>query len=178
MNSFKQLLSKKSFEKITVKDIVEDCGINRKTFYYYFDDIYDLLEKTFRKSFEEILESLKPEMSVEERTKAFFDFAQENKITIYHIYNSTDKKTVEKYLCNIFQESISGRIKEDCSDMGLSDFDVELISSAFVNIFTGVIFNWIDDGMKSNVSEIVGRLTAILDGIPKHMVENALKKQN
>ena len=32
-----------SFEKITVKDIVEDCGVNRQTFYYHFQDIYELL---------------------------------------------------------------------------------------------------------------------------------------
>ena len=31
-------------DKITVKDIVEECGINRNTFYYYFADIYDLID--------------------------------------------------------------------------------------------------------------------------------------
>ena len=36
IKSFSKLLDQKSFEKITVKDIVEDCGVNRKTFYYYF----------------------------------------------------------------------------------------------------------------------------------------------
>ena len=39
IKSFSKLLDQKSFEKITVKDIVEDCGVNRKTFYYYFADI-------------------------------------------------------------------------------------------------------------------------------------------
>ena len=35
-DSLKQLLAKKSFSKITVTEIVENCGFNRKTFYYHF----------------------------------------------------------------------------------------------------------------------------------------------
>ncbi len=52
IESFLRLLETRSIEKITVKDIVEDCGVNRKTFYYYFKDIYDLTESVFRYSLE------------------------------------------------------------------------------------------------------------------------------
>ena len=42
--SFKNLLQRKSLNKITISDITNDCGINRMTFYYHFRDIYDLIE--------------------------------------------------------------------------------------------------------------------------------------
>lgn len=42
--SLKKLLSDKPLDKITVTDIAEDCGVNRQTFYYHFQDIYDLVE--------------------------------------------------------------------------------------------------------------------------------------
>ena len=42
--TFIELLKKKFIDKITVKDIVEECGINRNTFYYYYADIYELME--------------------------------------------------------------------------------------------------------------------------------------
>ena len=42
-DSLRQLLTRKSFSKITVTEIVENCGVNRKTFYYHFEDIYALL---------------------------------------------------------------------------------------------------------------------------------------
>ena len=45
MDSFLRLMEKKPLEKITVRDIVDDCGINRNTFYYYFQDIYAVLEE-------------------------------------------------------------------------------------------------------------------------------------
>lgn len=45
MDSFIEISSKKEFKDITVKDITTEAFINRSTFYYHFDDIYDLLEK-------------------------------------------------------------------------------------------------------------------------------------
>lgn len=38
-----ELAEKKSLKKITVKDIADECGITRSTFYYHFSDIYDVL---------------------------------------------------------------------------------------------------------------------------------------
>lgn len=45
MDSFIELSGKKDFKDITVKDITNAAMINRATFYYHFEDIYDLLEK-------------------------------------------------------------------------------------------------------------------------------------
>lgn len=45
MDSFIALSSKKEFKDITIKDITTEAMINRATFYYHFEDIYDLLDK-------------------------------------------------------------------------------------------------------------------------------------
>ena len=36
--TFTELLEEKSMAKITVKDIVERCGVNRNTFYYHLGE--------------------------------------------------------------------------------------------------------------------------------------------
>ena len=43
-DTFISLLKEKPFNQITVKDIVDECGVNRNTFYYHYEDINDLLE--------------------------------------------------------------------------------------------------------------------------------------
>ena len=45
MDSFVNLSGKKEFKDITIKDITSEAMINRATFYYHFEDIYDLLDK-------------------------------------------------------------------------------------------------------------------------------------
>ena len=42
--SFIKLLTERPLSQITVKDIVTDCGVNRITFYYNFEDIPKLIE--------------------------------------------------------------------------------------------------------------------------------------
>ena len=43
----KEILSKKPISKIKISEITDACGVNRQTFYYHFDDIYDLLKYLF-----------------------------------------------------------------------------------------------------------------------------------
>ena len=42
--SLKKLMLEKPLDKITIRDLTEDCGISRMAFYYHFKDIYDLVE--------------------------------------------------------------------------------------------------------------------------------------
>ena len=44
MESLLKLLDERPLNKISVRDIVEDCGINRNTFYYHFEDMPALVE--------------------------------------------------------------------------------------------------------------------------------------
>jgi AcrR family transcriptional regulator len=45
MDSFIELSGKKEFKDITIKDITTEAMVNRATFYYHFEDKYNLLEK-------------------------------------------------------------------------------------------------------------------------------------
>lgn len=53
--SMKSLMEEKPFGKISVGDICERCGMNRKTFYYHFKDKYDLVNWIFQTEFLEML---------------------------------------------------------------------------------------------------------------------------
>lgn len=55
--SFKELLSRTSMEKITIKDIADGAGVIRPTFYNHFSDKYALLEYIVR---HDLLEPIKP----------------------------------------------------------------------------------------------------------------------
>ena len=52
-------LNERPLDKIKVKELVEECGVNRNTFYYHYKDIYELLADIFETETEEIAETLK-----------------------------------------------------------------------------------------------------------------------
>ena len=64
--SFLRLLSQRPITKITVKDIVEDCGINRNSFYYHFQDLPQLLETVIIENADEIISRIPESFSLEE----------------------------------------------------------------------------------------------------------------
>jgi AcrR family transcriptional regulator len=68
VESFLRIIGKKPLEKITVRDVVDDCGINRNTFYYYFQDIYAVLEEVSHN----VAETLPKGLSLHETFAVFF----------------------------------------------------------------------------------------------------------
>ena len=46
-HALKTLVSQYPLNKLTIKHITVQCGINRQTFYFHFRDIYDLVEWTY-----------------------------------------------------------------------------------------------------------------------------------
>ena len=55
--ALKKLIKDRSFSKITVQDIVAACNINRNTFYYHFENNYDLLSFTYSREVQNIVDS-------------------------------------------------------------------------------------------------------------------------
>ena len=54
-SSFMKLLNEQPLSKISVRDIVEDCGINRNSFYYHFQDIPSLIEEIIKEEADKII---------------------------------------------------------------------------------------------------------------------------
>ena len=67
MLSLLELLKTKSIDKVTVKDICDECEINRNTFYYYYKDIYDVLNSIFMQEIEKNLRDVAKDGSFYEK---------------------------------------------------------------------------------------------------------------
>ena len=102
--SFIRLLNERPLDKITIKDIVDDCGISRNTFYYHFQDITALLEHILNADVERVLSQHLDMDSWEDGFISAARFALENKRLVYHIYNSVSRERVERYLYSIAGE--------------------------------------------------------------------------
>ena len=80
--ALKKLIKDRSFSKITVQDIVAACNINRNTFYYHFENNYDLLYKNECQNWRNKINRVKntagfPADRLEKTQAAFADFKKE-----------------------------------------------------------------------------------------------------
>lgn len=171
VNSFIKLLNKKPLDKITVKDIVEDCGINRNTFYYHFADIKELTIYTFNTRMTEAVDTDASDESWGENFINMAKFALENKKAVYHIYNSVNREELQKYFNAIAYKAVSGFVRRRAVGTGASEEDIELITEFYKGALTGMVFTWLEKGMIGEPEVIIRRLGKLMDGAIKRSLE-------
>ena len=147
VKTFLELLKEHSLDKITVKDIVEDCGVNRNTFYYYYRDIYDLA----RQIFAEGAWGVGPANGCppEERVEKLARYMRENRRAIRNMYRSVGRDAAEKYLSGILGDMPATLVADAAA--GCTDRDALQRANRFVlHTAAGLLFDWLDEGMKTD----------------------------
>ncbi|MDA3733259.1 TetR-like C-terminal domain-containing protein [Niameybacter massiliensis] len=163
-DAFVQMLNERPLNKITVKDIVTVCEINRNTFYYYYPDLYALLEELFQTEFQKVREEYNASLSWEESFLVATHFALQNKKAIYHVYNSLQKEELEKYLYNVAENVMSRYVEEMSRDIPAADSDKRLIVTFYQSALTEMLLHWIGSGMKEDPEKVIHRIGLLFDG--------------
>ncbi|WP_373217650.1 TetR/AcrR family transcriptional regulator [Ruminococcus sp. 5_1_39BFAA] len=173
--SFIKLVNEMPFDKITVKDIVEDCGVSRNTFYYHYQDIYDLLREIFETETASVLESRLEYDSWQEAFLQATAFALDNRKGIYHIYNSIKRKEIEDYLHKITGKIMTDFVKKQAEGINAKEEDILLIAQFYECALVGLMQRWLDGGMKEDPEYIINRMGVMLDRNITAMLEKSLK---
>lgn len=172
VESFISLLNQKPLDKITVKEIVDDCGINRNTFYYHFEDIHALLTFVIDAEVERVIAKHSDVKSVEEGFIEAAHFALDNKRAVYHIYNSVSREELERYLNGIAEEVMRRMVEGIDLERSVSEMDRELIIHFYKCGMVGMVMGWIGEGMKRDPEQLIRSMGELLDG----SVEASMKK--
>ena len=127
--SFRKLLNEKPLKQITVKDIVDDCGVNRNTFYYHFHDIPELLEGMLKEDIDMVMAEDNAVNSLEDVLYTISYFIRQNKKAALHIYRSINRDIFEKYQWDICHYAVSCYLDQLIGDVSISDSDRALLLS-------------------------------------------------
>ena len=101
MSTFLELLEDKPLDKITVREIVEECGVSRNTFYYHFEDISSLIEAIIIDEVDRVMTQYRDISSMEECIEMAMRLGSDHRKAIYHIYNSSNRDFLERRLMEI-----------------------------------------------------------------------------
>lgn len=150
---FFDLLNEKEINKITVSELCTKADINRATFYRYYIDIYDLLEKIQ----EEFIEELK--VISGEKDYTVFSFSKEmlqvflNNKDLLRIVFKTQNHI---YFLNDFLDIAYEKCKNKWTrDIGyLDEKNIEFATTFIFNGAIGVINYWVQNEFTESVDEI------------------------
>lgn len=162
MHAFLELLNQYPLDKITVKDIVTACGISRNTFYYHYQDIYDLLRATFDAVAELVLRE--DVTTWQESLRSCTRFALENRRAVYHVYRSAHREQLERYLYRVTEERMDRLIRHLTAQMSISEEDVRYLTLFYKCAVVGILLEWLNAGMKGDVDRLISRMGILLEG--------------
>lgn len=153
--ALKKLLQQKTLNKITISDLANECGINRMTFYYHFKDIYDLIEWMTNERAEKALEGNKNIGSWQQGLQNLLDALLEEKTFVMGVYHSLSREQIETYLYNVVGDLIWKVIEDYTGGRSVSIDDRRFLTELYKYGISGIILNWISNGMKQPPEIIV-----------------------
>lgn len=170
--ALKKMMVIKPIDRITVNDLVETCGVSRQTFYYHFDDVYDLLEWVF----EEDANANLPREVVYGNWKndviMWFKYLAENATFVLNVYNSNSRLYMLRYIKGRLRQCIRSFSEIVAEDREIDRQDFEFIVEFYSNIVVGLISQWMDAGMQLPKEITTDKCLRVLD----NSIENIMSR--
>lgn len=171
--SLKKLLSKTTLDNITIQDITNDAEVSRKTFYYHFQDIYDLLGYIFREEADATLEKYSVKGDWKEVFLDILSYLKMKKRMIEHVYYSTRKEELEFYVQQVVGVYALQFIEIETSGQEVSKLVKGTVADFYRNAFVGATFQWIRDGMKATPTVMAALYDNMFRGTLQQAIDSA-----
>lgn len=162
-DAFNRLLSRKSYSKITIQEIIDEANIGRSTFYAHFETKDDLLKATCQNLFDHIFSD---DLQAEETHDFSLSKGQSNSLLTHILYHLKDD---EKNLGGVFASENSdlfwNYIKQQFARFTKnyilnfkteksSHIPDELLNSHIAGSFIELVKWWMENSMKESPEEL------------------------
>lgn len=160
------LLSKKTFEYISVKDVCEVAGVNRSTFYLHYSNTADLLDEVIdrlNESFNEHLntdENQKTIIQKKELDELYFinddyllpylSFIKENKNVYKALKNNPDVFKANKTYRNMYNSIFSPIMTK----FGLDEKWHKYLMDFYMHGISSIIIDWVNEDCAIDIKEV------------------------
>lgn len=172
IRAFLKLLDERPLNQITVKDVVLECGVNRNSFYYYFEDLPTLLEEVLKSEADRLIAGHASVCSLEDCLGMVIDFVLKHRRAVMHTYNASNRSVYERYLDRVSRYAVSEYVHTKFRKIPADPADQELLIHFFKCVLTGEALDWLAHGMAYDLRQQMERLCFLFDGT----VESALRR--
>lgn len=168
VDALKELTQTKTFDKISVKDISLQCGINRQTFYYHFEDKFILLKWIYK---HDLFENYMKDVSFDNwtiRLEELLTAMTKEKAFYVNTINHTENY-IQEYLLvqtqDIFKQAIN--VIDESANAGesktVSAEQRDFIARFFAYGSCGILIEWVSRGMIEEPGYITNNMKTLKD---------------
>ena len=156
--TFLNLLEERPLSEITIKDIVEVCGINRNSFYYHYQDLPSLIEEIVKEEAEQIIGKYPSVNTIVECYDALIEFASHRKKAIMHIYRSVSREVFERNLMGVSEYFVRSYVETVLSEENIPAEDRQTVINYYKCVGFGLVIDWLNNGMTEEYARSIRRI--------------------
>ena len=162
--SLKELMSSKPLNKISVREVSENCGLNRQTFYYHFQDIYELLEWTIDHDVVYIIKEPDHFLSWQDAGIYLLRYIRKNPSLSQSILNSIGRDALRRFYYKDAYSICIRFLKENMEGIEYEEEDFQHLAHYYSISFSSLLEDWVKSGMKRSPEEEIHTLELIVSG--------------
>ena len=171
LQAFGELLQEKPFNKISIADLTAKCGLSRMTFYYHFNDIYELMIWGLKTQLNDVTRDLVNYDNWKTAYLRIMNFAVDRGVYIKKIFQTIKQEHLEHHLNEIAVNMVVSVIDDRRGDRPLSENDKLFTAHLCSHVLVGTLITWVNLGMKEKPEVIVKKVGCLLEG----MIEKTLR---
>lgn len=174
-DTFIDLLSEKDISKVTVSEICKIADINRATFYRYYLDVFDLLDKLEEEFVLEVKNAYKindsDDQPLSHYVKALLSICYDNQKMTKILFNSTGKPY---FLNSILEEAYNKcKIRWTKERPDIDEDDIEYATVYIFNGTLGIVNYWIKCDFDKSTDEV----TDIIESLAHYGLKRFIYKK-
>lgn len=172
--SLKRIMQHKKLSKITVSEIIADCGVNRKTFYYHFEDIYALLKWTIEQETIQVLKNYDLLSNPEEAMLFVADYVDNNQHMLNCIYDSMGRIEMKRFFYADFYNvvlSITSELEKE-TDGSLEPNFKRQLTNFYTEALAGIVLDYFQHRDECDRDELIKYTVFIL----KNSIPNIIRE--
>jgi Transcriptional regulator len=168
--SLKACLSVKPLNKISIREVAENCGLNRQTFYYHFQDIYELLEWTIDHDVIYRIREHDSFVTWQEAGIYLLSYIVNNAPLSLNILNSVGRDALRRFYYKDAFSICIRFLKENMKDNECEEEDLKNLAHFYSITFASLLEDWIKSGMKRSPEEEIHTLELIVTGTAQQAI--------
>lgn len=167
-----EMLNTTSLENISIKDVVSRCGVSRQSFYYYFNDIYDIVEWIFLQETEKALNEYSDINNWQFGYVLLMKWVQNHKALVLNTYKSVQREYIEHFMNQVLYQYIIKVVEDQSQGMNVTTDQCEFIAKFFTLAINAISLEWIRTGMKERPENVAEQVNTVIKGDFKKALSN------
>ena len=146
--ALKEAMAQKPLDKITISELTSICNMRRQSFYYHFEDIYDLLRWMFENEAISLLRQQEGALLWKEGLLQLFHYLEENRTVCLCALRSMGHDHIKRFFEADIYAIIHLTIEQLADEIGVrshldSFMDVETLTHFYVVALAGIVESWL-----------------------------------